>query len=256
LADTYEIYALRYAGPVTSSQALLLWNQDWEQAVRRGYFFWCLLGPEGPVVVDCGLTPERAVQRKLPNYTPPAQVLAGLGVAPGEVRHLVLTHLHWDHCGGAEIFSQAQVHVGLAEWEFWSQSPLAGRSILSVLHEPDDLAPLRAAQEQGRLHLHPGDAPLAPGLELLAAPGHSPGLIALQAATKEGQAVVASDCGHTFANFAQDWPSMFIFNLPAWLESMQRLRGRVSSPELLFPGHDLKMSQDYPEVAPGVTRLA
>ncbi|BEQ16641.1 N-acyl homoserine lactonase family protein [Desulfoferula mesophila] len=256
MSDTYEIYALRYAGPEESSRALLIWNRDWEQRVKRAYYFWCLLGPAGPVVVDCAVTPERAAQRKLTNYRPPLELLAALGVEPGEVRHLVLTHLHWDHCGGAAWFPAAQVHVGLADWAFWSQSPLASRSILALLHEPEDLAPLRTAQDQGRLRLHPGDAPLAPGLELLAAPGHSPGLMALQAATKVGQAVVASDCGHTFANFAQDWPSMFIFNLPAWLESMERLRGRVSAPELLFPGHDLKMSEDYPEVAPGVTRLA
>ena len=79
--------------------------------------------------------------------------------------------------------------------------------------------------------------------------------MALKATTAQGEAVLASDCGHTFANFSEDWPSIFIFDLPVWLESMERLRGLADSPELLFPGHDLKMSEDYQEVAPGVTRL-
>ncbi|MBU4563681.1 MAG: N-acyl homoserine lactonase family protein [Desulfarculus sp.] len=253
--DAYRIFALRYAGPEESSQALLLWNRDWDQRVERAYYFWCLLGPEGPVLVDCGVSPERAAQRNLKSYVNPVELLRGLGVEPHEVRHLVLSHLHWDHCGGAALFPQAQVHLGRAEWEFWSTSPLVRRSIFTILHDPGDQAALVAAQEEGRLHLHAGDAPLAPGLELIAAPGHSPGLMALKAVTENGEAVVASDCGHTFANFREDWPSIFIFDLPAWLLSMKRLRNLVSSPELLFPGHDIAMSQDYPEVAPGVTRL-
>lgn len=253
--DAYEIYALRYAGPEESSQALLLWNRDWDKKIQRACYFWCLLGPEGPVLVDCGVTPERAAQRKLSNYRHPVELLDGLGVKPDEVRHLVLSHMHWDHCGGAVFFPQAQVHVGRAEWEFWSASPLVKRSIFTILHEPGDQAALMAAQKAGRLRLHPGDAPLAPGLELIAAPGHSPGLMALKATTAQGEAVLASDCGHTFANFSEDWPSIFIFDLPAWLYSMERLRGLAAGPELLFPGHDIKMSEDYQEVAPGVTRL-
>lgn len=253
--DAYEIYALRYAGPVEGSGAILLWNRDWDKSVQRAMYFWCLLGPDGPVVVDCGVTPERAAQRDMPEYRHPVEVLAGLGIQPQDVRHLVLTHLHWDHCGGAGFFPNAQVHVGRAEWEFWSASPLVGRSIFPLLHEPGDLDALAAAKQEGRLRLHDGDAPLAPGLELIPAPGHSPGLMALKAATKKGEAVLASDCGHTFANFSEDWPSIFIFNLPAWLDSMERLRGLVAAPELLFPGHDIAMSEDYPEVAPGITRL-
>ncbi|MCF8042706.1 MAG: N-acyl homoserine lactonase family protein [Desulfarculaceae bacterium] len=253
--DVYKIYALRYAGPEQSSQALLMWNRDWDHKVQRAYYFWCLLGPQGPVLVDCGVSPERAAQRNLKNYVNPVELLKGLGIKPHEVRHLVLSHLHWDHCGGAGLFPQAQVHLGRAEWDFWSTSPLVGRSIFTILHQPGDLAALTAAQEQGRLHLHTGDAPLAPGLELIAAPGHSPGLMALEARTSQGEAVLASDCGHTFANFAEDWPSIFIFDLPAWLVSMERLRSLAAGPELLFPGHDIRMSEDYPEVAPGVTRL-
>ena len=255
MGDTYEIYALCYAGPLESSQALLMWNRDWDKKVQRSYYFWCLLGPAGPVLVDCGVGQERAAQRGLNNYRQPYEMLTYLGIKPHEVRHLVLSHLHWDHCGTVDSFPSAQVHLARAEWEFWSKSPLVGRSVFTLLHEPEDQAAVLRAREQGRLHLHAGDAPLAPGLELIAAPGHSPGLMALKAVTAKGQAVLAGDCGHTFANFSEDWPSIFIFNLPQWLESMERLRSLADGPELLFPGHDVKMSEDYPEVAPGVTRL-
>ncbi|MBU1276942.1 MAG: N-acyl homoserine lactonase family protein [Proteobacteria bacterium] len=253
--DSYEIYALRYAGPEESSRALLLWNRDWDQKIQRAYYFWCLLGPGGPVLVDCGVSPERAAQRKLKNYRHPAELLGGLGIKPDDVRHLVLSHMHWDHCGATGFFPRAQMHVQDAEWRFWRESPLVRRSLFTILHEPGDQEALDRAQDQGRLNLHQGDASLLPGLELISAPGHSPGLMALKANTAAGAAVLASDCGHTFANFSEDWPSIFIFDLPAWLASMERLRGLAASPRLLFPGHDLALSRDYPEVAPGITRL-
>lgn len=245
-----------YAGPEESSQALLMWNRGWDQRVRRAYYLWCLLGPGGPVVVDCGVTPERAAQKKLPNYVHPVELLGRLGIKPEEVRHLVLSHLHWDHCGGAGFFPRAQVHLQEAEWRFWRENPLARRSLFALLHYPQDLDALARLQEQGRLSLHQGDTPLLPGLELIAAPGHSPGLMAVKVQTARGAAVLGSDCGHTFANYAEDWPSIFIFDMPAWLVSLERLRGLAAGPELLFPGHDLALSRDYPQVAPGITRLA
>ena len=63
-------------------------------------------GPDGPIVVDCGMRdPRRAMEiHRLgphacaPEQSLPAQ-LALHGVTPADVRTLVLTHLHYDHCG-------------------------------------------------------------------------------------------------------------------------------------------------------------
>ena len=42
----------------------------------------------------------------------------------------------------------------------------------------------------------------------------------------------------------------------AWMKTYERLKSKVSSPDLLFPGHDSKMLTDYPRVAEDVTLLA
>ena len=73
--------------------------------------------------------------------------------------------------------------------------------------------------------------------------------------TEEGTAILGSDCAHMFDNYKEDWPSSLIFDLKAWMESYDKLRSKVSSPDLLFPGHDPLMTTRYPTVAKDVTRL-
>jgi hypothetical protein len=44
-------------------------------------------------------------------------------------------------------------------------------------------------------------------------------------------------------------------DLVGCLRSFDKLRARASAPELIFPGHDVLMHDDYPLVADGVTQL-
>jgi len=73
--------------------------------------------------------------------------------------------------------------------------------------------------------------------------------------TVRGTAIVGSDSAHLFRNFIEDWPSAIITNLVEWLKTYDRLRARVSSLELLFPGHDPLLTENFPKIADGITKL-
>ena len=96
--------------------------------------------PEGVIVVDTG---ERAAA-SLPGYFPrwhpafrlavresvePEQEigpqLASLGIQPGDVRRVVMTHMHTDHAGGLHHFPRAEIVVSRAEMAY--ASGLRGR---------------------------------------------------------------------------------------------------------------------------------
>ena len=49
--------------------------------------------------------------------------IARLGTSPDEVRHIILTHMHFDHCGGLGDFPQATVHVHQREFEAFVGKP-------------------------------------------------------------------------------------------------------------------------------------
>jgi glyoxylase-like metal-dependent hydrolase (beta-lactamase superfamily II) len=73
--------------------------------------------------------------------------------------------------------------------------------------------------------------------------------------TAGGTAIIGSDCAHVFRNYREDWPSALIVDLVGWMKTYDKLRERVSSPDLLFPGHDRLLLENYQEVASDITRL-
>ena len=251
----YEIYALKYAGPFTSSGAFLMWGKEWEKTVLRNYYFWCLRGGGETVIVDAGVAPELARERGLAGYVSPAEVLARMGVKAEEVRHLILTHLHWDHSSGISLFPNATFYVQEKEYSFTFKDPVADRPPFRRFLDEKSKDCLAALEGTKRLVLVDGDREILPGIECLLAPGHSVALQAAAVNTRKGTAIVGSDCAHLFRNYEEDWPSSLIVDLVGWMNSYEKLRKKASSPGLLFPGHDPLLSENYPEVAKGITRL-
>lgn len=252
----YEIYALKYAGPLTSSGAFLMWRKNWEKQVHRNYYIWCVRGEGETVIVDAGVPPDLARTRNLNGYVNPAEVLSRIGVKAEEVLHLVLTHIHWDHSSGVFLFPNATFYVQEKEFQFAIKDPIANRSVFAATADQKSKAFLASLEGTRRLVLLKGDGEILPGIECLLAPGHTIALQAVAVKTSRGTAIVGSDCAHTFENYQEDWPSCLIVDLVAWMKSYDKLKKKASSPDLLFPGHDPLMTSNYPEVAKDVTRLA
>ena len=98
----------------------------------------CLLveTKQGPVLVDTGpgvddyLHPPGILRlfqviTKVPMDADETAVrqVARLGHIPQEVRHIVLSHMHFDHCGGLPDFPGATVHVHQRELEAFKGRP-------------------------------------------------------------------------------------------------------------------------------------
>jgi glyoxylase-like metal-dependent hydrolase (beta-lactamase superfamily II) len=251
----YEIYALKYAGPLTSSGAFIMWRKDWEKQVQRNYYLWCVRGERETVIVDAGVPPDLAREKNLNGYVSPAEVLLRVGVKVEEVRHLVLTHIHWDHSSGVGLFPNATVYVQEEEFNFTIKDPIANRPVFAATADQKSKAYIASLEGTKRLALLKGDREILPGIECLLAPGHTVALQAVAVKNAKGTAILGSDCAHTFRNYQEDWPSCLIVDLVGWMKSYDKLRKKASSPDLLFPGHDPLMTSNYQEVARDVTRL-
>ena len=185
----YNIYALKYAGPFTSSGALVMWMRDWDEAVERNYYLWCLKGPETTIIVDAGVSPQMARERTLAGYINPSEMLKGIDVDADTVEHVIVTHLHWDHAGGLSLFPNAKVYIQEDEYQFWIKDPIAKRPPFGMFWSEALTADIETIKKQGRLALIDGDHEILPGIECLLAPGHSIALQAVAVNTAKGTAI-------------------------------------------------------------------
>lgn len=90
--------------------------------------------------------------------------LAAVGVTPGEIGTVILTHLHSDHASGAvadgrPMFDNARYVLQRAELE-----AARGRMLDEIV-----------ATIKGQLHVVDGEAEVAPGVHVHLAAGHTPG---------------------------------------------------------------------------------
>lgn len=251
----YEIYALKYAGPFVRTGAHLMWYRDWDTVEKINYYIWCIRGAGETVVVDAGVTPRIARERALEGYVNPADVLARINVRADEVRHVVITHMHFDHAGGVSLFPRATFYIQEEEYRFWQKNPIAGRPPFEMVSDAAANAYLASIEGTDRLVLLNGDRQILPGIQCLLSPGHTVALQTVAVDTPKGTAIVGSDCAHVFRNYTEDWPSCLIVDLVGWMKTYDRLREKVSSPDLLFPGHDRLLLENYQQVAEDITRL-
>lgn len=138
------------------------------------------------VVVDVGVGDKldekaRSIYRVERATRQLAHELAALGLAPGDVTDVILTHLHFDHAGGATVregdslrlqFPRAR-HYLQAQQLAWARKPSVKDR---ASYMPENFEPLA---ESGRLELLDGPEPILPDLELVPVHGHTPALQAV-----------------------------------------------------------------------------
>jgi glyoxylase-like metal-dependent hydrolase (beta-lactamase superfamily II) len=104
--------------------------------------------------------------------------MKGVGLTPKDIHAVILTHLHFDHCGGCTrldragnlvpTFPKATYYVQSQCWE--DASNPNERCLTS--HRPENFVPI---EERGQIELLDGDAEIFPGLNVMVTNGHSKG---------------------------------------------------------------------------------
>jgi glyoxylase-like metal-dependent hydrolase (beta-lactamase superfamily II) len=153
-----------------------------------------------------------------------------LGFQPEDVRHVLLTHMHFDHCGGLPDFPWATVHVHRREYETfigkkrrWTDLAYIRRHIA---HQPE----FCLYQETGE-KWYDFDAirlPFEPEMQLVPLYGHTWGHCGVAVKLQSGWYFNAADAGAVYND-----------ETPAWLI------------KLVLGPHDGRLRQfmhDHPEV--------
>ncbi|MFC9454378.1 N-acyl homoserine lactonase family protein [Streptomyces sp. NPDC056983] len=238
---TLNITAVSVGRSFALQKPSLTYLRGWGETMDIPLIMFVIQGDGPPVIVDTGADVERAVKHhkirveQSPEERPEA-ALQELGVDPAEVRVVVNTHLHWDHSSNNHLFPNARIILQQREIDYASDPvPWHQRQFE---HARDVPAAWRRAED--RIEAIDGDVEVAPGVSVVALPGHTPGSqgVVVEAATK--RYLLAGDCIDLYENWAGDAeaehiPSGFFTDIVAYRDSFQRIEELDCE---VVPSHD------------------
>ena len=247
----YEVYAVRYAHHHRLSSENFLGGDSHDVAQPLDYFVWAIVGPGGPFIVDTGFDATMAQKRRREVLKPIAEGLKAIGVDHDKVENVIVSHLHYDHCGNYDLFPRARYHLQDTEMAYATGRCMC-HTALRIPFEVDDVVAMVRKVFEGRVQFHEGVDELAPGLTVHKIGGHSKGLQCVRVQTRRGPVVLASDASHLYAHFEQGRVFPITNNVAEVVEGYDTLKRLAPSLNHIVPGHDPLVLKRYPAARPGL----
>ena len=253
-APKYEIFALRYATIPDFPLRGLVAGAPRGQRVPLAMTFWLLRGNGRVILFDAGFYRDKFItQWKPQDYVTPAQAVERLGIKPGDITDIVISHIHWDHADGVDLFPNAHVWLQKDEYDYYVGP---GGAPLHPAIDSLDSAMLFALHAQGRVTKIDGDdREIFPGIRVYTGGKHTYASEYLSAPTRSGTVVLASDNVYLYQNLDQHRPIAQTLDSLSNLAAQTRMLTIASKPGLIVPGHDPLVFERFPTVAKDVVRI-
>ena len=254
-APTYDIDAIRYATIPSFAMSGLIAGADTSRHLDIAMMVWLLRGSDGrKVLVDAGFHRQNFITRWKPrDYVTPAAAVERAGVKPDEITDVIITHIHWDHLDGIDLFPKARVWVQREEFEHHLDS--AG-TVKDRAIDAGDAKILAGIAREGRLMLVDGDAKqIMPGITVYTGGKHTFASQYTGVRTTFGTVVLASDNMYLYENLDRHVAIAQTLDAASNLRAQQRMTTIASDPRFIVPGHDPQVFVRFPTPGNGVARI-
>ena len=251
---TWTIDAIRYATVPAFPVHELVTGADTTRRLDIAMMVWLLRAPGHRVLVDAGFYRQKFLDSWKPaDYLLPSAAVARAGVPAESVTDIIISHVHWDHLDGADLFPNARIWIQREEYSYYVRddgTPAHG-AIDSL-----DAAMLAGLMKTGHVTLIEGDAkPILPGLTAYTGGKHTYASQYVGVRMAKGTAVVASDNCYLYENLEKHLPIAQTLDATSNLAAQDRMKTIASNPRLIVPGHDPAVFQRFHGAVPGVVRI-
>ena len=250
-----EIYAVRYGALANFPVSSLIAGADTARRLDVALTVWVIKPGNGRIVlVDAGFYREKFMARWKPvDYQKPSDAIRVLGITPEQVTDIIVSHVHWDHADGIDLFPNATVWIQRDEYEHH-----VGENGASLDRAADalDAAMLFSLQQAGRVKLVAGDAQeILPGIRVYTGGKHTFASQYAGVQTARGTVVLASDNAYLYENLDSRTPIAQTLDRASNLAAQQRMLELAGVTGVVVPGHDPAVFTRFPAAGKGAVRI-
>lgn len=243
----YSIQAIRYAILPGFPVAALVVGAPKDEKVDIAMVIWLIRGGGRTILFDTGFHREKWFKDfPMTDYIRPDEAVKLAGVKPEDVTDIVISHAHWDHMGGVDLFPKANVWIQKDEYRYYTGEAWQPGGEHGGI-DPEDVKQLLQLNTEGRLRLVNGDnVEILPGIRVFTGARHT---YASQYMRIEGTPafVLASDNCYLYRNLIEhkasatfteaDWPTN--------IKNQERMIHLAGSTDRVIPGHDALEFQKF-----------
>ncbi len=240
-APEYTIDAIRFATIPQFRVSSLVAGADPAERVDIAMVVWLIRGGGRNILLDTGY--YRATpgfdRFKTIDYIRPDEAVRLAAVDPAQITDVIISHVHWDHMGGLDLFPEATVWIQRDEYDYYmGRAWQPGESRAADL---DDLITLLKRNAAGKVRLVDGDdREILPGIRAYTGARHT---FASQYIRVAGTPsfVLASDNCYLYRNLQEKKPIAQTFarsDAAGNVAALDRMIALAGDRDRVIPGHD------------------
>jgi glyoxylase-like metal-dependent hydrolase (beta-lactamase superfamily II) len=257
----YKVYAIRFAA-MAHPTPISMWSDKGpdKDSVNIDFSIWLIRGDNGKnILVDAGFRNDivEAKDFEVANYVRPDSVLAKVGLKPGDITDVILSHPHWDHIDGVGLFPNAHIWIQKEDYNCFVGAAWASDST-SGGFDKRDVRMMVELNMAGKVTLVDGDnKEIIPGIKVYTGSRHTYNSQFVGVRSGDKNIILASDNIWIYYSLDHLVPASVGGTLdPAgYVRSMERMKTLASSPKYIIPGHDAKVFTLFPVVTEGVVEI-
>jgi glyoxylase-like metal-dependent hydrolase (beta-lactamase superfamily II) len=244
----YSIQAIRYATVPDVPVAELVMGGPKGDKVDIAMVVWLIRGAGRTILFDSGFHRDTFTKDyPMRDYLRPDEAVKTAGVQPDAVTDVVISHAHWDHLGGIDLFPKAMVWIQKDEYRYYTMDAWQPAGDHGGI-DPEDVKELLQLNTEGRLRLVGGDdVEIFPGIRAYTGSRHT---YASQYLRVDGNPpfVLASDNCYFYLNLSSHLASATFSaaDHSANIAQQARMISLAGSPDRVVPGHDALQFQKFP----------